>query len=128
MFKLLIAAALGGAVGAGGRFLVAHHALRLMGPSFPWGTLTVNIVGSFVMGILVELMALKITVTPELRTFLITGVLGGFTTFSAFSLDVAVLVERNAIAPALTYVLVSVLCSVGGLFFALWIVRSYLAG
>jgi CrcB protein len=84
----------------------------------------VNIVGSLVMGLLVELMALKISVVPEVRVFLITGLLGGFTTFSAFSLEVAVMVERHAHGLALSYVLLSVLCSVGGLFLGLWLVRT----
>ena len=111
--KMILAVALGGALGASGRYLVAQQALRLLGPHFPWGTLTVNIVGSFVMGLLVELMALKISVSPEMRAFLVTGILGGFTTFSAFSLEVAVLVERHAHGLALSYILASVLCSVG---------------
>ena len=122
--KMFLAVALGGAIGASGRYLVAHHALRLMGPNFPWGTLAVNIIGSFVMGLLVELMALKISVSPEVRAFLVTGLLGGFTTFSAFSLEVAVLIERHANGLASIYLLASVLCSVGGLFAGLWLIRA----
>ena len=125
---MILAVALGGAFGATGRYLVAQQALRLMGPNFPWGTLTVNIVGSFIMGVLVELMALKISVSPEVRAFLVTGVLGGFTTFSAFSLDVAVLVERHDNLLAAAYILASVLFSIGGLFLGLWVIRSALAG
>ncbi len=121
--KMILAVALGGALGASGRYLVAQQALRLLGPHFPWGTLTVNIAGSFAMGLLVELMALKIHLSPEVRVFLVTGVLGGFTTFSAFSLEVAVMLERHAYGPALAYVLLSVLFSVGGLFLGLWLVR-----
>jgi CrcB protein len=122
--KMFLAVALGGALGASGRYFVAQQALRLLGPNFPWGTLMVNIVGSLVMGLLVELMALKISVVPEVRVFLITGLLGGFTTFSAFSLEVAVMVERHAHGLALSYVLLSVLFSVGGLFLGLWLVRT----
>lgn len=121
--KMILAVALGGALGASGRYLVAQQALRLLGPHFPWGTLTVNIAGSFAMGLLVELMALKIHLSPEVRVFLVTGVLGGFTTFSAFSLEVAVMLERHAYGPALAYILLSVLFSVGGLFLGLWLVR-----
>ena len=69
-----------------------------MATAFPWHTLTVNVLGCFIMGLLVELMALKLNVGNEMRAFLTTGILGGFTTFSAFSLDFALLVERKAYA------------------------------
>lgn len=124
--KMILAVALGGALGAVGRYLVAAQALRLMGPGFPWGTLTVNVAGSLAMGILVELLALRFSVAPEVRAFLVIGVLGGFTTFSAFSLDVSVLVERHDLVRAGTYIVVSVALSVGALFTGLWIVRSAL--
>ncbi len=123
--QMLLAVAAGGAIGAMGRYLVAAQALRLMGPGFPWGTLTVNVVGSLIMGILVELMALRMNVSPEMRVFLITGVLGGFTTFSAFSLDVSVLMERNALGSAALYAIVSVALSVGALFAGLALVRNW---
>ena len=125
--KMILAVALGGALGASGRYLVTQQAFRLLASHFPWGTLTVNIVGSFAMGLLVELMALKIHLSPEVRVFLVTGVLGGFTTFSAFSLEVVVMIERHAYGPASAYILLSVLCSVGGLFLGLWLVRLALA-
>ena len=125
--KMFLAVALGGAVGASARYLFAAQALRLMGPNFPWGTLGVNIIGSFIMGALVELMALRWSVSPEMRVFLITGVLGGFTTFSAFSLDVANLLERKASFLAALYALGSVGGSVLGLFLGLWLVRAALS-
>jgi CrcB protein len=96
----LVLVALGGALGSGLRHLVNLAALRLIGPGFPWGTLTVNIAGGFLMGLFVELLARRFGGSAELRLFVATGVLGGFTTFSAFSLDVAVLYERGAVVQA----------------------------
>lgn len=119
-------AALGGAIGAAGRFAVGQQALRLMGPNFPWGTLTVNVIGSLLMGLLTGALAQKFNLSYEMRVFLTTGILGGFTTFSAFSLDVAVLAERKAYLLAGGYVAVSVLVSVAALFAGLWIARVVL--
>ena len=98
--NLVIAIALGGAVGAVARHYVGAQMLRLLGDGFPWGTLTVNVVGSFAMGALVEIMALRWNVGPELRAFMTVGILGAFTTFSTFSLDFAVLTERGALGLA----------------------------
>ena len=123
---MLLWVAMGGAIGAAGRHLVAGQALKLMGPNFPWGTLAVNVVGSCVMGILIALMAHRITLSPEIRSFLTTGILGGFTTFSAFSLDVAVMVERKAMSLAALYIAGSVLLSIAALFFGLWLIRTML--
>lgn len=122
--SMWLSVALGGAVGASARYGVAALMLHLMGPRFPWGTLTVNVVGSLAMGLLVEGLALKFNVSPEARIMLVTGFLGGFTTFSAFSLDTANLIERNAYGPAAAYVLASVLLSVGALFAGLMIGRA----
>ena len=122
---MLLAVAAGGALGAAGRYLVASQALRLLGPGFPWGTLTVNVLGSFVMGVLIELMAQKINVSPEMRAFLTVGILGGFTTFSAYSLDVALLIEKNAFGSAALYAIGSVIFSVGALFAGLAAVRMW---
>lgn len=116
--------ALGGAIGASARYGVASIAIRLMGPNFPWGTLTVNVVGSLAMGLLVEALALRFSVSPEVRVLLVTGFLGGFTTFSAFSLDAANLIEKHSYGPAAVYVLTSVLLSVGALFLGLMIGRA----
>ena len=126
MNHLLLVAA-GGAIGAGLRHLVNLGSLRLFGPGFPYGTLAVNIVGSLIMGIFIELLVLKLQGSGNLRLFVATGLLGGFTTFSAFSLDVAVMVERGAIAMAGAYVAASVLLSIGALFAGLWLVRAVLA-
>lgn len=124
--KIIAAIAIGGAVGAVARHLVGAQMLRLLGSGFPWGTLTVNVVGSFAMGALMELMAVRWNVGPELRAFMTVGVLGAFTTFSTFSLDVAVLGERGALLPAALYVLVSVGLSIAALFFGLWLFRQIL--
>ena len=122
--KMLLAVALGGAFGATGRYLFAAQALRIMGPGFPWGTLGVNVVGSFVMGMLVEGLALRFQVSPEVRVFLVTGVLGGFTTFSAFSLDVSLMIEKKELALAALYAFGSLGGAVLALFLGLWIARA----
>lgn len=114
----------GGGLGAALRHGVNLSAARLLGAGFPYGTLTVNVVGSLVMGMLAAWFALKGDAAQPWRLFLATGVLGGFTTFSAFSLDVAVLYERGATGLAILYVLISVALSLAGLFAGLAIVRS----
>ena len=124
--KLIVAIALGGAIGAVGRHAVAGQVMKLVGGGFPWGTVVVNVLGSFVMGSLIEVMALKWSMGQELRGFLTVGMLGAFTTFSTFSLDVALLTERGAIPGAIGYVLVSVLLSTGGLFAGLYLFRQLL--
>lgn len=120
----LIAVAAGGALGASARYLTSAAMLRWMGPGFPWGTLTVNIVGSFIMGLAIALFALKLNLSGEMKSFLTTGVLGGFTTFSAFSLDAALMWERGEAGAAGAYVLASVVISILALFAGLWLVRS----
>lgn len=125
--KVILAIAVGGALGSVARYVMAGQVSRWAGGDFPWGVLAVNVVGSFVMGLLVELTALRWSVSPELRALLLVGVLGGFTTFSSFSLDAALLIERGAWGPALGYVLGSVALSIGGLFAGLWIMRGALA-
>ncbi len=124
--KLVLAIALGGALGAVGRHYVGATALRVLGSGFPAGTLTVNIVGSVAMGVLIELMALKISPSLEMRAFLTVGLLGGFTTFSTFSLDTALLYERGEPLVAFGYVVASVICSIGGLFAGMHLMRQVL--
>ena len=89
--SMIIAIAIGGAAGAVGRHFVNIGMASLLGHGFPWGTLTVNVVGSLIMGLLVHLMAVSWTVSPEMRALLTVGGLGAFTTFSTFSLDAVVL-------------------------------------
>lgn len=113
---MALAIALGGAVGALSRHYMAAAVSRAFGLGFPYGTLTVNVVGCFLMGLLVEAMALRFSITPEARGFLTVGLLGGFTTFSAFSLEVALLYERGQLLLAALYVVASVVLSVAALF------------
>ncbi|USG60240.1 fluoride efflux transporter CrcB [Sneathiella marina] len=121
--NMFLSVALGGALGACARYGVAQIMLRYLGPGYPYGTLFVNVFGSLLMGILIELMVLRWSPSPELRVFLITGLLGAFTTFSAFSLDVALLIEKGATLSAAGYILLSVILSVAGLFAGLHLVR-----
>jgi len=120
----LLIVAMGGALGSGMRHLVNLASLRLFGPGFPWGTLTVNIVGSLAMGLFVELLARRFGGSAELRLFVATGILGGFTTFSAFSLDVAVLYERGAVVQAALYVAACLVAAILALFLGMWLGKS----
>lgn len=125
--QMILAVAAGGAFGAVARYLVATGIGRLLGPhDFPWGTLTVNVVGSVLMGVLIELLALVWSPSQELRALLVVGVLGAFTTFSTFSLDVAVLMQRGQTLFVAAYVAGSVLLCVGGLFAAMHVMRTVL--
>ena len=101
--------------------------LRMFGSGFPFGTLFVNVLGSFIMGCLIETMALKWSPSPEMRVFLITGFLGAFTTFSTFSLDVALQIEKGAYMAAASYIAISVILSIGGLFLGLSGMRTLLS-
>lgn len=122
--KLILAIAAGGAIGAVGRHLMSAQVMKLVGSGFPWGTVSVNVLGSFIMGVLVEMMALRWNVGNEMRAFLTVGILGAFTTFSTFSLDFAVLLERGAGLVALGYAALSVVLAVLGLFAGLAITRA----
>ncbi|KQY40163.1 fluoride efflux transporter CrcB [Rhizobium sp. Root483D2] len=123
MTHILLVAA-GGAVGSVLRYLVGLWTLRSFGPAFPWGTLTVNITGSFLIGVLAETIARKFGASVEMRVFLITGILGGYTTFSAFSLDAMTLLERGEPVTALIYVASSVLLSALAVFAGLALMRA----
>ncbi|MFL5238250.1 MAG: fluoride efflux transporter CrcB [Rhizomicrobium sp.] len=120
---ILIAVALGGAVGSVARYIIAGQVQSAAWSGFPWGIFVVNISGGFLMGIIVELSALRLNISPELRAFLTVGMLGGYTTFSTFSLDSALLIERGAWASAAAYMAGSAILSVAALFAGLWIVR-----
>jgi len=113
----------GGAIGAGLRFLVGRFTLHQFGPGFPWGTLTVNLVGGLAMGVLIGLLARFGSGGEGWRLFVGVGILGGFTTFSAFSLETANMIERGAMGLAAGYALISVIGSVAALFAGLWLVR-----
>jgi CrcB protein len=116
--------ALGGALGSAARYGVNVWSARMLGSEFPWHTMIVNILGCFAMGALVGLMALKLSVSNDIRAFLTTGILGGFTTFSAFSLDFALLVERKSYGAAGAYAAGSVLVSLLAVFAGLYLVRA----
>ena len=124
MLTTLIQVALGGAIGATARYLTNVGAMRLVGPGFPWGTAVVNVVGSFLMGVLVVVLMERFG--NRLAPFLMTGLLGGFTTFSAFSLDAVTLWERGQGAIAGLYVIGSVMFSILALVAGLAFARSLL--
>ena len=125
MISTLIQVALGGAIGASGRYLTGVATIRLMGPGYPWGTLAVNVVGSFAMGALIVVLAH--TSGTKFAPFLMTGILGGFTTFSAFSLDAVTLYERGQIGLAAGYVVASVVLSLAALGLGLLTARAAFA-
>jgi len=121
--KLFLLASGGGAVGTGLRYLVNRAFAHAGFIEFPWSTLTINVTGSFAMGVLIEALALRFNVSNELRTFLATGILGGYTTFSAFSLEFATLYERGDMTAAFGYVAASVVLSMAAVFAGLAAVR-----
>src|SRR4051812_35494517 len=114
----------GGGLGATLRHLINVTCARALGTAFPWGTFIINITGSTVMGLIAGYLAFKGEASQPWRLFLMTGILGGYTTFSAFSLDAALLYERGELMPAAMYVLGSVVLSIAGLFAGLALVRS----
>jgi CrcB protein len=117
---VFVGAGIGGALRHG----VNVGAVRLFGYGFPLGTLIVNVFGSFLMGLLAGYFAFRPGIGQHMRLLLTTGILGGFTTFSAFSLDTALLIERHAYGAAAGYIVGSVAASISALFFGLAIFRS----
>jgi CrcB protein len=113
----------GGAVGSGARYLIGRAMLSLLGPNYPFGTLAVNLIGGLLMGVLIGVLA-RNSASETWRLLLGIGVLGGFTTFSSFSLDVVSLIERGAVGVAFGYVLVSVIGSIAAVFAGLSAVRA----
>ncbi len=123
---VVTAVALGGALGSMARYFVS----TIQSPTwtgFPYAIFTVNVSGGLVMGILTELMALKFSVSTEVRAFLTTGIMGGYTTFSTFSLESALLIQRQAYVLAVSYVVGSAILSILALFCGLWIIRAIYA-
>lgn len=119
-FLVFVGSGIGGMVRHGAGLL----ALKWFGPNFPVGTLSINIIGSFLMGVVAGYWALKTGLPQPARLFLTTGLFGGFTTFSAFSLETALLWERGQPLLAAAYVAASVVFSIGALVFALWLIRT----
>ena len=124
--KLILAIAAGGALGAVARHQVSAKVMHLVGSGFPWGTVFVNVLGSFLMGVLIEMMAQRMNIGMELRAFLTVGFLGAFTTFSTFSLNFVTLFERGAGMAALGYALISVVLAISALFAGLALTRFLL--
>ncbi len=125
--RIPVAVALGGAFGALARYLMVGRVAHWLGAGFPFGTLTVNVLGSFLMGVLIDLMALVWSPSPELRALLTVGLLGSFTTFSALSLETLLLFEGGAPGQAALYALASVLLSLIGIFAGMRLTRVALS-
>lgn len=124
---MVLAIATGGAIGAVLRHFIGMLSLHLMGANFPWGTLSVNVLGSFIMGVLITYFALMWNPPQEIRAFLTVGLLGAFTTFSTFSLDVVTLWERGASMAATGYIMASVMFSILALMAGMTFVRAILS-
>ncbi|MEK7266600.1 MAG: fluoride efflux transporter CrcB [Pseudomonadota bacterium] len=112
---LWLAVGAGGAIGAVARYGVGVLSLRFLGPNFPWGTLTVNVVGSALMGLFIAWLVAKEPHNAAMRVFVATGILGGFTTFSTFALDAMTLYREKTLTLAGAYVAASVILSIAGL-------------
>ena len=123
--NIWMAVAAGGALGAMARHGVSRMALHLMGPNFPWGTLAANIAGSFAMGLIIVWLSAREPASPALRAFLTVGLLGAFTTFSTFSLDVVTLYRDRTLMIAGAYLGASVILSVCGLLMGLALGRQF---
>lgn len=121
--QLILAVALGGAIGSVARYLVGIGSGRLFGMTFPWGTLIINVTGSFLIGTFVGLFATKWDLPQAARVFLTVGICGGYTTFSTFSLDVFYLIERGEMAASAAYMIASVVLSVTALVAAIHLTR-----
>ncbi len=125
MMGTLIQIAIGGALGATSRYLVTLGVFTIMGKQFPYGTLFVNIFGSLLMGFIIALMLENLTIPERYSPFLITGFLGGFTTFSAFSNDFWQLSSNGKLDMALVYAMVSVVLAISALFLGMFLVRVW---
>ena len=123
-FQLIAAVAAGGATGAVTRYLIAIASGKLFGTDFPWGTLFINISGSFLIGLFIALFATKWDLPQAARVFLTVGICGGYTTFSTFSLDAWYLIERGEMAASLAYMGASVVLSLAALIGALHLARA----
>lgn len=121
---MILAVALGGAIGSVARYLVGIASGKLFGMNFPWGTLIINITGSFLIGAFIGLFATRWDLPQTVRVFLTVGFCGGYTTFSTFSLDAFYLIERGELAASTVYMIASVVLSVAALVAAIHLVRA----
>ena len=120
----LLYVAFGGAIGASLRYVLGLAALRSFGPDYPYGTMAANVLGGFLMGVLAGWLAFKVSGGENLKLFLGVGLLGGFTTFSAFSLDAMNMLEKKAYSHFIGYTVGSVVLSIGALMIGLMIARK----
>jgi CrcB protein len=115
----------GGGLGCSGRHGINLIAARIFGPDYPFGTFAVNLIGAFAIGLVFELLALKVTLPQDARPLLMTGVIGGFTTFSTYLLEISLLYQRGELAAALLYAFGSLACGLvalaAGLMTARWL-------
>lgn len=125
--NVILAIFAGGGIGA----VIRHYAVvgttRIFGDAFPYGTLAVNVIGSLLIGVIIEGVALKWDVSLEMRALMVTGFLGGFTTFSAFSLDFFRLFESGQMHQAFSYAVISVLLSLAAVFAGVYLTRGIMA-
>jgi len=122
--QLILAVAIGCVIGSVTRYLVGIGSGKLFGVGFPWGTLIINVTGSFLIGAFVGLFEIKWDLPQVARVFLTVGICGGYTTFSTFSLDAWYLIERGQTAASTAYMLGSVVLSVAALVAALHLIRA----
>jgi len=124
-FLTWFAVATGGALGSMARFWLTGAVANLTGPRFPWGTLLINILGSFVIGAVagLTLTPARMGIHPDVRIFIMVGICGGFTTFSAFSLQTLELLQTGDVFPALLYIAGSVVLCLGFVWFGWWLGR-----
>ena len=122
--NMILAVAADGAIGTTSRFLVGRMMFKIMGPGFPWGTLTVNVIGSFLIGLTVQMLAVRYSLSHEWQGFLIIGVLGGLTTFSAFSVELGLMIEKGQLSTAALYAFGLMFVGVAALFIGIYAGRS----
>ena len=122
-----LAIAIGGALGSMARYATGIYVGRWLGTAFPWGTLLINIFGSFLIGVFAESFALRWDASPSTRVFLVVGICGGYTTFSTFSLDIVTLINRGELLAAGAYILASVALGVAALYGGLYAMRLVFA-
>ena len=123
--QFILAVAIGGSLGSVMRYLVGIGSARVFGSDFPWGTLIINVTGSFLIGIFAAMFLTRWNLPQAARLFLTVGICGGYTTFSTFSLDAWYLIERGQTWASAAYMIASVVLSVGALIAAIQMVRAF---